>query len=131
MSNCLYTIIDILILVRIKILIVDDNDNLLTLYKLFLSEFEVITASNGKEAVEIYRKEKPDIVIIDIKMPEMNGIEATKRIKGINENAKIIGATAYHDKYADEMLKIGALEVMKKPFEMKELVKKIKKYSGA
>ncbi len=113
---------------KVKVLVVDDNTDLRKLYKLFMSDFEVFEASNGKEAVEIYEKNSPDIVIMDIKMPVMNGIEATKKIKEINKNAKVIGATAYHDKYADEMMKLGVLEVIKKPFKMRELVEKIKKY---
>ena len=113
---------------KIKVLVVDDNEEILTLYKLFLNEFEVITASNGRLAVEIYSKEKPDIVIMDIRMPEMNGIEATKKIREMDKNARIIGATAYHSRYANDMVRMGALEVIKKPFSRDELMKEIMKY---
>lgn len=112
----------------LKILIVDDNEELLKLYSIFLRRYNVIVAKNGLEGLELYKKEKPDIVIMDVKMPVMDGVEATKKIREIDKNAKIIGATAYHDKYVDAMLEAGALEVLKKPFKYRELLDTIQKY---
>ncbi len=112
-----------------KILLVDDNEELLKLYTIFLKRYDVIIAKNGKECVELYMKYKPDIVIMDIKMPVMDGIEATKIIKEYDKDAKIIGATAYHDKYAEKMLETGAIEVMKKPFKYRDLLHIIEKYT--
>ncbi len=113
----------------LKILVVDDNEELLKLYSIFLRRYNVITATNGQEGVELYKKEKPDIVIMDIKMPVMDGVEATRKIKEIDKNAKIIGATAYHDKYVNDMLEAGALTVLKKPFKYRELLDIIQKYA--
>ena len=113
----------------LKILVVDDNEELLKLYSIFLKRYEVILAKDGKEGVELYKKYKPDIVIMDIKMPVMDGVEATKKIKEYDKNAKVIGATAYHDKYVNKMMEAGALEVMKKPFKYRELLDVIQKYT--
>ncbi|AGB05418.1 response regulator with CheY-like receiver, AAA-type ATPase, and DNA-binding domains [Aciduliprofundum sp. MAR08-339] len=113
----------------IKILLVDDNEELLKLYSIFLRRYDVLLAKNGREAVEIYKKESPNLVIMDIKMPVMDGIEATKLIKEFDSEAKIIGATAYHDKYVEEMVSAGALEVLKKPFKYRDLLNIIEKYT--
>lgn len=113
----------------VRVLLVDDNEELLKLYSIFLKRYEVITAKNGKEGVELYMKYHPDIVIMDIKMPIMDGIEATRIIKEYDKDAKIIGATAYHDKYAEKMLEAGAIEVMKKPFKYREILNLIEKYT--
>lgn len=110
-------------------MLVDDNEELLKLYSIFLRRYDVLLAKNGKEAVEIYKKSSPNLVIMDIKMPVMDGIEATKLIKEFDAEAKIIGATAYHDKYVEEMLAAGALEVLKKPFKYRELLNIIEKYT--
>ncbi len=113
----------------IKILLVDDNEELLKLYSIFLRRYDVLLAKNGQEAVEIYKEESPNLVIMDIKMPVMDGIEATKLIKEFDSEAKIIGATAYHDKYVEEMMNAGALEVLKKPFKYRDLLNIIEKYT--
>ena len=113
----------------LKILVVDDNEELLKLYSIFLKRYEVILAKDGKEGVELYKKYKPDIVIMDIKMPVMDGVEATKKIREYDKNAMVIGATAYHDKYVNKMMEAGALEVMKKPFKYRELLDVIQKYT--
>ncbi|MEE9409932.1 MAG: response regulator, partial [Candidatus Heimdallarchaeota archaeon] len=63
-----------------KILIVDDNDDLRTIMKIMLREFEVVEAKNGKEAIELFNESKPDLVLMDILMPVMDGIEATEII---------------------------------------------------
>jgi len=115
--------------VALKILVVDDNEELLRLYSIFLRRYEVILAKNGKESLELYKKHNPDLVIMDIKMPVMDGVEATRKIRDYDKNAKIIGATAYHDKYVDQMMEAGALEVMKKPFKYRELLDIIEKYT--
>jgi YesN/AraC family two-component response regulator len=63
--------------------------------KIMLRDYKIIEASNGKEAVELYKKEKPDLVLMDIMMPVMSGIDAVKEIKKIDPNAKIVAITAY------------------------------------
>jgi CheY-like chemotaxis protein len=114
-----------------KVLIVDDDQIVLEVLKMMLSDYyDVITASNGKEAVELYKRQKPDIVLMDILMPKMDGIEATRIIKLIDPDAKILAITAYASHKGKEMQKAGALDIIEKPVRKMELVEKIEKYLG-
>ena len=90
--------------------------------------FTVIYASDGEEAIEMYRMLKPDMVLMDILMPRMDGIQATKEIKKIDPNARIIGVTAYASSKGKEILNAGALDVVEKPISKSKLLEKIKKY---
>lgn len=58
----------------IKVMVVDDETAMREILKIMLKGFKIIEASNGKEAIELYKKEKPDIVLMDVMMPIMNGI---------------------------------------------------------
>lgn len=112
-----------------KVLIVDDDPMVREVLEIMLSGYyEVIPASNGKEAVRLYRELKPDIVLMDILMPEMDGITATKAIKEIDRNAKILAITAYASSKGKEMLEVGALDVIEKPIRKIQLIAKIEEY---
>jgi CheY-like chemotaxis protein len=82
-----------------KILIVDDEASIRLLYEEELREegYEVITASNGKEALESVKVHNPDLVVLDIRMPEMDGIEFLRIIRQTHRNLPIILSTAYGD----------------------------------
>ena len=83
-----------------KVLIVDDDRNTLTVLTDLMDEdgFTAITAADGKVAVDKVRKEKPDIVLMDIRLPKMDGYEACKQIKEMaGANPKVILYTAYVD----------------------------------
>ncbi|MTI68675.1 MAG: response regulator transcription factor [Firmicutes bacterium] len=97
----------------IKILIADDQDILKQGLSMILGNMEDIKvcglASNGNEAYKLCKKKKPDVVLMDIKMPALNGVEATKIIKEDFENIKIIVLTTFNDdEYIYEALKNGA-----------------------
>ena len=111
-----------------KILIVDDNDKLRSIFKTILKDFEVFEAQNGLEAIEIYKKEKPDIILMDILMPEMDGIVATRKILDIDPKTSIIAITAYSSRSTD-IIEAGAKEVLNKPIRNIELVNKVKEYT--
>ncbi len=111
------------------ILIVDDEPSMREAMKLILDKnFRVIEASNGFEGIELYKKYKPDIVLMDIMMPVMNGIEATKKILEIDPNAIVLIITAFSDKKGEEALRAGAKAILPKPFRREELVNFIKDY---
>ncbi|WP_024831299.1 response regulator [Ruminiclostridium josui] len=89
---------------------------------------EVFQASNGKEALDIVRKNNIDIVITDIQMPEMNGIELIREIKGLNRGIKCIIITAYAEfEYAKESVRLHVNDYILKPFKSKDLLDIVKK----
>ena len=80
-----------------KILVVDDELEFLSMIRLRLeaNDYEVITATNGKEALEKVKQEKPDAVLLDILLPGMNGLEVLKKIRHENKNLPVFIITAF------------------------------------
>ena len=113
------------------VLVVDDDEALRKVIELMLSDkYKVLSAKNGEEAVKLYKEHRPDIVLMDILMPQMDGITATKKIKEIDENAKIIGITAYAKQKKKEMLDAGVIMVLEKPFKKSRLLQIIENALG-
>ena len=111
-----------------RILLVDDEKDILEALKIFLSkeDFELLTATNGKEALEIVQKEKVDLVLMDIMMPIMDGVKATKEIRK-NQNIPIIFLSAKGEREDKiEGLTIGADDYITKPFHPEEVIARIK-----
>lgn len=107
-----------------KILAVDDDRLQLEYLRDFLADYEIITASNGKEAVEMARSSAPDLILMDVVMPVMDGIEATKRLKGdsLTMRIPVIILTARGgDESLAEGLDAGADDYIEKPFIPKVL----------
>ncbi len=110
---------------NIKILIVDDLQDMRILLTNVLKKegYKTITAKNGFTAIELVKKELPDAVIIDVNMPEMDGIEAMKQIKKINGNIPIILMTAYGEiEAAVQTVKLGAFDYIEKPFDNAKMI---------
>ncbi len=113
-----------------KILVVDDQKTVCYSLQRFLESegYEVITTTNAKEAISLVDIEKPDLVIMDVRMPEMDGLEALKRIKEKNPKIQVIMMTAFSTtEKAIEAMKAGAYEYLMKPFENDELLNCIKR----
>lgn len=91
--------------------------------------YEVVAeAQNGADAIEKYKAEKPDIVTMDITMPEMNGIEALQKIKKIDPSAKVIMCSAMGQQaMVMEAIQSGALDFIVKPFETDRVIDSIVK----
>jgi two-component system chemotaxis response regulator CheY len=117
-----------------KVLIVDDAAFMRMLLKDIVTKagFEVVgEASNGKEAVEKYKELKPDVVTMDITMPEMNGIEAVKEIKKMDPNANIIMVSAMGQQaMVIEAIQAGAKDFIVKPFQPARVIEALKKAVG-
>ncbi len=114
-----------------SILLVEDEFSLVRLYELVLTTFGhkiLAVANNGEEAVQKYKNLpcKPDIIIMDHRMPIKNGIDATEEILAINRDAKIIFASA--DEEAREKAEMmGVLSFKSKPFSNEKLLRNIEK----
>lgn len=115
-----------------KVMIADDAAIMRMMLKNILSssDYEVVgEATNGKEAVEMYQEVHPDLVTMDITMPEMDGIKAVRSIKVIDPQAKIVMCSAMGQKsLVLEAIEAGASNFIVKPFDhdkVKEVVTKI------
>ncbi|HUS85311.1 MAG TPA: response regulator transcription factor [Anaerolineales bacterium] len=111
-----------------KILVVDDEERLVSLVKAYLEQegFRVATARDGKEAVIVARTEKPDLIVLDIMMPEMDGYEFM-RLHRKEHNTPIILLTAKADKDDKVVgLELGADDYVTKPFRPRELIARIR-----
>ncbi len=116
-----------------KILVVDDDDVSFFLVKEILSSFpfDITRAHNGREATEIVRQQKNpfDLIIMDIRMPEMNGYEATRKIKEIDPTVPVIALTAYaHYQGKVECLTAGCDAFIAKPFDINYLLNTIQSH---
>jgi len=114
---------------QLKILIVDDNDEIVWLIKQFLKDsFQLYTAQDGRKAVKLYKSIQPDLVLMDIVMPVLDGIKATQIIRDMDPQAKIIGITAFTSQKGYEMKQAGAIKVLSKPTELTQILKEIDMY---
>lgn len=107
-----------------SIMIVDDEPDILVVLEEFLSKewFKVLTARNGKDAVEKLSSNDIDLILLDMAMPDMNGIETLKELKKIKPNISVIMITAYRDaEKVVEAFRLGACDCIFKPFDLKYL----------
>jgi two-component system, OmpR family, alkaline phosphatase synthesis response regulator PhoP len=115
----------------IKILLVDDEQDILEIvgYNLTQEGYKIVTASNGREAIAVARKERPQLIIMDVMMPEMDGMEACENIRKIPELSNVIIAflTARSEDYSQVAgFDAGADDYIAKPIKPKLLVSKVK-----
>lgn len=113
----------------ISLLYVEDEKILRNVYEKILKDkvTQLYVAENGEEGLELYNKHKPDLILTDIKMPVMNGLEMTKRIKKIEPNARIIIMSAYgQTQYFMQAIETGVKSFLLKPVENKKLFEQIK-----
>ena len=101
-----------------KLLLIDDEPDILRVLTVSLKAdgYDVVSAQNGPEGIAAFEKEKPDIVITDVKMPGMDGIEVLKKVKNLNADTEVIIITGHGDiENAIEALKHGASDFINKP----------------
>ncbi len=112
-----------------RLLVVDDEPNILELLSVSLrfSGFEVHTASNGQQAVTLARSLKPDLLVLDVMMPELDGFEVVRRLRGEGSRAPVLFLTA-KDGTEDKVrgLTLGGDDYVTKPFSLEEVVARIR-----
>lgn len=117
-----------------KILVVDDSEFIRKVLKETLSaQYSVVMASTGKKALEVYKKEKPDLVLLDIIMPggEEEGMKVLEKIIDIDKESLVIMITAVgQETIRQECKKLGARDYIVKPFDEDDVLKTVKKYLG-
>jgi DNA-binding response OmpR family regulator len=116
----------------IKVLVIDDNPDIGDLVERALegSGFEVLKASGGREGIPMAKEQKPDIILLDIMMPEFDGFTVSNYLKKISETAEIpiVFLTARVTKIGRMIAsKAGAVDYIVKPFSPKELLKRIQR----
>jgi DNA-binding NarL/FixJ family response regulator len=115
----------------IKVLLVDDEQLIRSGLAILLNTYEDIEivgqAANGGEAANFCKKEKVDVVLMDIRMPEVNGIEGTKQIKAENPNIKVLILTTFQDaEYISQAMRLGASGYLLKDSSNEEIYEGIK-----
>ncbi|MBS5521591.1 MAG: response regulator [Clostridiales bacterium] len=117
-----------------KILLVDDAAFMRMMVKDTLTKAgytDICEAADGAEALEIYKKEKPDLVFMDITMPNMNGLDSLKAIKAFDSNATVVMCSAMgQETMVIDAIKSGAKDFIVKPFKPERILSTVGKILG-
>jgi DNA-binding response OmpR family regulator len=104
---------------QVDAIVIDDDNDIVAVF----TEYLEMHGINGKDAIDLYRRFKPDVVFLDVMMPEYNGLYGLERIKQYDSNAKIIMTTAHMTKETEDMLNtLGADRIIFKPFTVEALL---------
>lgn len=114
---------------KIQVLVCDDEEGVRESLKLILSgDCNLSFSVNGEEAVEHVKRHDPDLVIMDIKMPKMNGLEALSQIKKLKPQIRVMIITGYEsDDVAAQAIRLGADDYLTKPFNRETVRAKMQK----
>lgn len=117
----------------IRVLLIDDSRAAQHIFQRYIEtseEFELVgIASSGAEGIKLYQELKPDLVCLDILMPDMDGVQVLRALKNLDNRVKVIVITSLGSQ-ADkvvEFLKMGALSVLSKPFDSSTLIEQLKR----
>ncbi len=117
-----------------KILIIDDEEPILNMYKESLSQHQVLTAKNGQEGLDMAEKEAPDLILLDIIMPEVNGLDVLAKLKGNKDTAFlpiVILTNLPEEASKEKATQLGATDyLVKAENEPDKLAEKVKEILG-
>ncbi len=113
---------------RARILIADDEEGIRESLNLILGEeYDLLFADNGEETLAVIKREPCDLVLLDIKMPKLDGLEVLRRLKNTNHAPPVLILTAYQSvELAKEAVKLGAMDYLPKPFEREQILNAVR-----
>ncbi|MHC4672920.1 MAG: response regulator [Planctomycetota bacterium] len=114
---------------KLKVLLVDDEEEFVETLadRLKMRDLEADTAHNGEEALSVIKKEEPDVIVLDLKMPGLDGIEVLRRVKKAYPNVEVIILTGHGSEKDEQAARnLGAFDYIKKPADLDTLVPRIK-----
>ena len=116
-----------------KILVVDDEPDILKIvtFRLKKEGYEVLTAVNGQKALDLVNSQRPDLILLDLRLPVVDGYEVCKRVKtdeGLRQIPVILITASSAGKIAEKTKEFRADDYLIKPFEPEELLDKVKKF---
>ena len=117
---------------KLRILIADDEEGIReSLGLILIDEYDVAFAKDGEEAVAKMSRESFALVLLDIKMPKLDGLDIVKRLQGNGRHAPIVMLTAYQSvELAKEAIKLGAVDYLPKPFEREQVLRAVHSVLG-
>jgi DNA-binding response OmpR family regulator len=104
-----------------RVLIVDDEPDAVELLKEFLAAkgYDTLTASNGEDALRLVKAERPHLILLDVRMPKMNGLEVLRQVRQIDQEVGVIIVTAVDEEETGrQALKLGAFDYIVKPLDL-------------
>jgi DNA-binding response OmpR family regulator len=112
-----------------KVLVIDDDEMVLALAQSILREegYQTLTTADGPQGITIYKEQRPDLVLLDLALPSMNGLEVLRRIRSFDDKARVIVFTGLgSEESAEVALRYGAWDFVRKPVTYAEFLKRIK-----
>ena len=116
-----------------RILVIEDDEMMLALFRHILGEagHEILPTADGPRGISLYKEHDPDLVLLDLGLPTMNGLEVLRMIRDFDPAARVIVVTGYgSDESADVAFRYGAIDFVQKPFDPARLLERIGKAIG-
>ena len=109
-------------------LLIDDDEMLLTLLDDLLHKegYEVLSTADGPQGVEIFKERRPDVVVLDLGLPTMNGLQVLRKIRALDPQARVVVVTGHAtEESAEVALSLGAVKYLRKPIDIASFLKEL------